>query len=230
MIEMFFRFILLSLTCNLVQVIEIKDQSFFCRDENDFVDFFQVCKKSGDSILDRFDYLECEFKKQLFKIRSFNEDSYFKFEGSVYHVVNGSVRNTNCELIDKIEVHEKVKKCNKDVLVSFYFESNLVFGYSTNENIIRPKSKLEACSNELKHISFNNVSLVKKANSIYPTQLKRLHIGSNAKQENSFLAFYEKYFEVNREFRFSSDILLSITFLINLAIFCMTKQYASRKF
>jgi hypothetical protein len=74
-------------------------------------------------------------------IKASNEDSYFIYDNSVYHLINASLKATDCNKVNKVEVYDSVEKCTKDISVSFVLNSNTVFGYLTQENIIRPKNK-----------------------------------------------------------------------------------------
>jgi hypothetical protein len=206
-------FVFLS-SFSIIIAIEIQDDFVFCKDKNQFIDL-KKCNFSGDNIIQRFEYFSCEIKNQIFRMRSINEDSYFKFQEFVYHVINGSIKNTECIKISKIEVYDQVERCTKDILVSFKLGLDLVYGYLTNENIIRPKSKLIPCSNEMKFVSLNNISIAKKANMIKPFNINKINLDSNLKNDGSLLSYYEKNLELNREYRIGSDILLGFISLLN---------------
>jgi hypothetical protein len=223
-------FLILNILSSHVVTFKIKDVFSYCKDKEEFFDISQSCNRANNNLLQRLEYLECEMKTQVLKMRSMNEDSYFKLDGSVFHVVNGSIKYTFCYEINEIEVHEEVDKCTKDILVSFYFENKLTFGFLTNENIIRPKNKLIECPIEAKFLSGKEINIIKKGNKIMPVRIKRVLSVLKNVSENWILSYYEKNMELNREFRLGCDILLSVVALINLIYFSNKKMFHANRF
>jgi hypothetical protein len=202
------------------QALEINDRFSYCKDLNEHIDYEQKCNKSESNIMQRIEFMECEFRNQVLKIRSLNDDSYFKFESNIFHSIYGSIIKTSCQEVNKIEVHEIVERCTKDILVSFELDSKKVFGYLTSDKIIRQKNKLVPCSNEAKHLLVNKIGLVKKKNKIESSKPNKVLIDSLKNADQSVLSFYENNVELNREFRIGYDILLSIVAIINFIYFC----------
>lgn len=220
----YFHFLVLVNLMTAIQMIIVRDRFLYCIDKDEYVDISQNCNKTDGNLQLRFEYFECEIRNQIFKMRSNVEDSFFKFDGSVFHVQNGSIKYTLCNDISEIEIHENVEKCTKDILVSFPFNSSLVFGFLTNENIIRPKNKLIPCPIDTKVFPVKHLNLVKKGNKIKPIEIFKIFKDLKNMSDNPILSYYERNLEHNREFRMGYDIILSIISLVNLVYFCKTKK------
>jgi hypothetical protein len=125
-IKMLQIILILILSSQYTASFELQDNFLFCQDLNKTLNFSSDCANSQRSLVTDLKFFECETRKQILRLHLFNENSYFKYENSVYHVINRSIRMTTCSDVKKIEIHEQVEKCTKDILVSFFLTQNLL--------------------------------------------------------------------------------------------------------
>ncbi len=216
-------FLIFFSVSTLVESFELEGNFSFCSDLGEPVDIDFECERLDSSIIGTLLSFKCESLKSIFKIYSFYEDFYFRFEKSVYHSLNRSIFKTKCHQIQKIRIYKTIDSCIKDVLVSFVFDFQVIKGYLINDGIIKPHTQNISCSNSVKYVNYKNVSISK-----YKKEIDFKEIVKNSILNQSFdfnvKNYYEKFIEFKFEWRIFADFLLLLIVFLFIIINCIKSK------
>jgi hypothetical protein len=140
-------------------------------------------------------------------------DIFFKFDGEVFHSLNGQIYTAKCDNVNKIIIHEEVESCTKDLPVSFLHKFENKFGYLTYDGIIRERNDIVPCDSIKKYLTFSSNQLIKYRNKI-ELQPNKLTVNIYENANKTIAEYYDDVFGPNTWFRMIQDLCVSVFIMI----------------
>ena len=156
---------------------------------------------------------------------------YSNNKKEVVYSLNGQVFIVTCEIVNEIDVYEKVTSCTDDIMVSTFSKKIKIDAYITKIGILRLQSKKVECASDNIIRHFNNENrefqIFIKNNLITIIQRNETSVPVEFENNLWLIEIYNKFSILNQSaLQFTRDFsLISITFFILIQYFAKNSNF-----